>query len=109
MKPSAERSEAMVGGRNEEIGNGKHEKRGGHRWSRRGRRRQSRKWHIEAGINGITLPTTMHPEMMCVLLSGASLTPSFPLTASCLWEFILSARPTTLDRFIMLCLSPTIK
>lgn len=54
MKPSAERSEAMVGGRNEEIGNGKHEKRGGHRWSRRGRRRQSRKWHTEAGINGIT-------------------------------------------------------
>lgn len=66
------------GGRNEEIGNGKHEKRGGHRWSRMGRRRQSRKWHIAAGINGITLPTTMHPEMMCVLLSGASLTPLSP-------------------------------
>lgn len=71
----------MVGGKNEEIGNGKHEKRGGHGWSRRGRRRQSRKWHIEAGINGITLPTTMHPEMMCVLLSGASLTPLFPLNS----------------------------
>lgn len=37
MKPSKERREAMVGGRNEETENGKHEKRVGHGWSSTGR------------------------------------------------------------------------
>lgn len=53
-------------------------KEGRSRVKQKGRRRWSRKWHIGTGINGITLLITIHPEMMCTLLSGASLTPHSP-------------------------------
>lgn len=49
MKPSTERREAAVGGRNEETEKGKHKKRAGHGWSRTGEDR------AESGTLGLEL------------------------------------------------------
>lgn len=99
MKPSRERREATVGGKSEETEKGKNKKRVGHGWSRTGERAESG----TLGLELMELPFLQ--QYRCMLCFPEHVLPPPPQGHRAFG----SSSSLTLARFVMLCLSPTIK